>query len=163
MMFRVGCGQDVHPFGTDPQKPLMIGGVVFAGMPGFVGNSDGDVVLHALCDAIEQAIGGDSFALYADQLCLEKGVTDSAAYVDVALQHMRHAGWELNNIGVSLECQVPRIMPHVEHMRERISSLTGLGSDAIGITATSGEGLSDVARGAGVAAHVIVSVITADL
>ncbi len=54
-------------------------------------------------------------------------------------------------------------MPHVEHMRERISSLTGLGSDAIGITATSGEGLSDVARGAGVAAHVIVSVITADL
>lgn len=159
MDFRVGFGQDVHPFGTDERKPLLIGGVVYEGMPGFEGNSDGDVVLHALCDAIEQAIGGNSFALYADHLCAQQGVTDSAAYVDVALQHMRDAGWELNNIGVSVECATPRIMPHVEIMREKITILTGLAGDAIGINATSGDQLSDVARGAGVAAHVIVSVV----
>lgn len=159
MMFRVGMGHDSHPFGDDPHKPLMIGGVTFADMPGFAGNSDGDVVLHALCDAMEQAIGGNSFALYADRLCLDEGVTDSAAYLAVARTHLRDAGWTLNNIGISLECATPRIMPRVEDIRARIAALTGVAPGAIGITATSGDGLSDVARGAGVAAHVIVSVV----
>lgn len=161
MTFRVGFGQDSHPFGDDPHKPLMLGGVPIAGTPGFVGNSDGDVVLHALCDAIEQAIGGNSFALYADTMCARDGITDSAAYVSVALAHMRAAGWEINNVGVSVEGSTPRVMPHVDAIRRRLCELIGCAPDAVGINATSGERLSDYGRGEGMMAHVIVSVVRA--
>ena len=159
MDFRVGFGQDSHPFGTDTHKPLVIGGVTVADAAGFAGNSDGDVVLHALCDAIEQAIGGNSFALYADRMCGEDGITDSAAYLAVAMTHLQDAGWRLNNIGVSVECHTPRIMPLADQMRHILATMTGLAPDAIGINATSCDRLSDLARGAGVAAHVIVSIV----
>ena len=160
-MFRIGFGQDAHPFTDDKEKKLMIGGVCVLDHKAFSGNSDGDVVLHALCDAIEQAIGGNSFALYADDMC-QHGVTDSVEYVNVAMRHLANAGYKINNIGVTIECKTPKIMPIVEKMRDRIAQIIQIDHGAIGINATSGDGLSDVARGSGVAAHVVVSVIRKD-
>ena len=158
-MFRVGFGQDVHPFTEDVTKKMLLGGIVVDDHWGFEGNSDGDVVLHALCDAIEQAIGNDSFARYADVMCKEEGITDSSAYVAVAIQHMYEAGYIINNIGISIECKTPRIMPYADRMKKRIATLVNCKSDQIGINATSGERLSRVACGEGVHAHVVVSLI----
>lgn len=158
-MFRVGFGQDSHPFTEDVTKSLMLGGIVIENHWGFKGNSDGDVVLHALCDAIEQSIGSDSFARYADVMCKEQGITDSAQYVVVALQHLEEAGFALNNVGVSIECKTPKIMPHVDRMKERIAEILGVERSLIGINATSGDRLSAVACGGGVTAHVVVSVV----
>lgn len=159
MEFRIGFGQDTHPFTDDRSKRLMIGGIVFEGHVGFAGNSDGDVVLHALCDAIEQSIGNDSFARYADHMCAEQGITDSAAYVAVAMSNLAASGFELNNVGVSIECKTPRIMQCVDHMKIRLAQILEIDKKLIGINATSGDHLSEVARGEGVSAHVVVSVI----
>ena len=65
-MFRVGLGQDSHRFSADPGRALVLAGVRIAGAPGLDGNSDADVVLHALCRALEQALGEDAFSRYAD-------------------------------------------------------------------------------------------------
>lgn len=119
-------------------------------------------MLHALCDAIEQSIGSDSFARYADVMCKENGITDSAKYVKVALQHLREAGYTLNNVGVSIECKTPKIMPHVDRIKERIAEILGIEKSLIGINAMSGDCLSDVARGDGVRAHVVVSITRKD-
>ena len=158
-MFRIGFGQDSHPFTEDVTKNLVLGGIVIDGHWGFKGNSDGDVVLHSLCDAIEQSIGNDSFARYADIMCKEEGITDSVKYVEVALQNLAEAGYRLNNIGVSIECKTPKIMPHAGRMRDRLAEILGVERSLIGINATSGDRLSAVACGGGVSAHVIVSVI----
>ncbi len=157
-MFRIGFGQDSHPFTDDKEKKLTIGGICVLEHKAFAGNSDGDVVLHALCDAIEQAIGGNSFAQYADDMC-QNGVTDSAEYVNVAMRHLAISGYEINNIGVTIECKTPKVMPIVEKMRDRIAQIVHVDPGVIGINATSGDGLSDVAKGLGVASHVVVSII----
>lgn len=158
-MFRVGFGQDAHPFTDDVTKNLVLGGIIITDHWGFEGNSDGDVVLHALCDAIEQSIGNDSFARYADPMCKEKGITDSAEYVKVALAHLDDVGYMINNVGISVECKTPKIIPHADRMKERISDLLGVAITRIGINATSGDRLTNVACGEGVSAHVIVSVV----
>ncbi len=67
-MFRVGLGQDSHKFSQDLSKKL-IGGVEIAGEKGLEANSDGDVAIHALCDALEQAAGNGPFSIYADEMC----------------------------------------------------------------------------------------------
>lgn len=158
-MFRVGFGQDAHPFTDDVTKNLVLGGIVIDDHWAFEGNSDGDVVLHALCDAIEQSIGNDSFARYADVMCKEQGITDSVEYVKVALEHLADAGYTINNVGISVECKTPKIMPHADRMKDRIAEILGIDRSLIGINATSGDRLTQVACGEGAGAHVIVSVV----
>lgn len=158
-MIRVGLGQDSHPFEPDGSaKPLILGGVLFPGHPGLRANSDGDVVLHALFNALSQAIGGRSLGVYADPLCA-RGVTDSKAYLQVALDMVSRAGYTIGNVGVSIEAYRPRIEPMAEQMKESIAGLLGISADQVGITATSGEGLTAFGRGEGVQAFVIVSLI----
>lgn len=147
---RVGFGTDSHRF-TDgvASKKLMLGGVEFPGMPGLEANSDGDVVLHALFNALSQALGEKSIGHYADPLCAA-GVSDSAAYIGVIMKIMEGRGYGIGNIGVMIEGSRPRIAGNEERMKERIGAITGTGPERIGITATTGEGLTDFGRGLGV-------------
>ena len=147
---RVGFGTDSHRFagGSEPKK-LILGGVEFTGAPGLEANSDGDVVLHALFNAISQALGERSIGHYADPLCAG-GVSDSAAYIGVIMKIMEERGYEVGNIGVMIEGSRPRIAGNEERMKNRIGELTGTGPDRVGITATTGEGLTDFGRGLGV-------------
>jgi 2-C-methyl-D-erythritol 2,4-cyclodiphosphate synthase len=153
----VGLGQDSHAFEPDgSQKPLVLGGVVFPGAPGLQANSDGDVVLHAIFNALSSAIGKRSLGIYADPIC-ERGVKDSSAYLAVALDMVREAGYTVGNVSVSIEARRPRIEPRAEEMQQHIADLLGVSTDRVGLTATSGEGLTAFGRGEGIQVFVIAS------
>lgn len=156
-MIRVGLGQDSHAFEPDgSDKPLILGGVVFTGAPGLKANSDGDVVLHAVFNALSSAIGKRSLGIYADPIC-ERGVTDSSVYLGVALDMVREAGYTVNNVSISIEARRPRIEPRAEEMQKRVAALLKMDTDRVGVTATSGEGLTAFGRGEGIQVFVIAS------
>lgn len=154
--FRVGIGQDSHKFSSDPNKKLFLGGIEIAEAQGLEANSDGDVVIHALCNALEQALGNDSFSTYADPMC-QKGITDSKEYLRVALEHVRDKKYKINNIGISVEAKKPKILPVSNKIRKFLSEIMKIEEDAIGINATSGEELTAFGKGEGVQAFAIVS------
>ncbi len=149
-------GQDSHRFDLDnASKLLVLGGVPFPGEPPLLGNSDADVVLHAITNAISGLTGVNILGKISDDLCLKQGISDSRVYLQVALQHLaRH---RLTHVSISLECQRPKITPKIPLMRDSIAELLGLSAENIGITATSGEGLTDFGRGLGIQALVIIS------
>lgn len=155
-MFRVGFGQDSHRFSRDPERKLVLGGVVVANESGLDGNSDADVILHALCRALEQAIGRDSFSQYADEMS-GRGVHDSRAYVEVARSHVEAAGYRVNNVGLSIEALRPKIDPLRDAIKKSVADLLGIGEDAVGVNATSGEKMTPFGQGEGIQAFAIVS------
>lgn len=146
---RVGLGQDSHPFEEKGGKPLVLGGVAFEGERGFKGNSDADVVLHALCNALCSAVGEASIATYSDAMC-ERGIIDSKEYVKVALEKVKAKGFTPVNVSFAIECSIPKIEPRREEMKKSIAGIMGVGADEVGVTATSGEGLTAFGRGEGV-------------
>ena len=159
-MIRVGLGQDSHAFEQEgSRKPLVLGGVIFPCHPGLLANSDGDVVLHALFNALSQAVGKRSLGVYADPMCAG-GITYSSAYLAVALDMVRQAGYTISNVGVSIEARRPRIEPMAAQMKATIAGLLGLAEDQVGLTATSGEGLTAFGRGEGIQVFVIVSLVS---
>lgn len=157
--FRVGLGQDSHRFSQDPERPLVLGGVVVQGARGLDGNSDADVVLHALCRALEQAIGNDGFSRYADDMS-RNGVNDSREYVKVARANVERAGYVVNNVGLTIEAHTPRIDPLRDAMKTSIATLLGIAAGDVGINASTGEALTAFGRGEGIQAFAIVSLVT---
>lgn len=157
-MFRVGFGQDSHRFSNNLDKKLVLGGVKVFGAKGLEGNSDADVVLHALCNALEQAIGGNSLSTYSDQMC-KNGIVDSAEYLKVAVRHIKEAGYIVNNAGISIEAKTPKIADISDSMREALKNILEIKNEDIGINATSGEGLTAFGRGEGIQCFAIVSLI----
>lgn len=158
-MIRVGLGQDSHAFEPEGStKPLILGGVVFPGHPGLLANSDGDVVLHALFNALSQAIGKRSLGIYADPIC-QQGIKDSREYLKVALDMVHEAGYTINNVGVSIEARRPKIEPMAEEMKRSIAGLLAVAEDQVGITATSGEGLTAFGQGEGIQVFAITSLL----
>ncbi|PID52588.1 MAG: 2-C-methyl-D-erythritol 2,4-cyclodiphosphate synthase [Candidatus Moraniibacteriota bacterium] len=154
-MIRVGIGQDSHPFTTE-EKICVLGGIEIEDVPGFVGNSDGDVIVHALCAAIEQALGRKNFSTYSDVMCKE-GITDSKEYLKVAVKHMKEMECTVNNVGISVECKMPKILPIEEKIKKTLAPILETDIANIGINATTGEGMTAFGRGEGVQAFVIIS------
>jgi len=142
-------GQDSHRFSLDESKKLILGGVEIIGERGVEGNSDGDVIIHALCNALEQAIGGDSFSVYADPM-YQKGIMDSREYLKTALQHVQEKGYAINNLGISIEAKTPKILPIAGEIRKSLAQVLQIEEEKIGINATSGEGLTAFGRGEGI-------------
>ena len=158
MPTRTGLGQDSHRFETAPSgKPLRIGGVVFEGEAALEGNSDADVLLHALVNALSGLHGVVVLGPVTDALC-EAGTTDSATYVKEALKPL--GATRLSHVSCSLECARPKIGPRIEAVRESLAGLLGLRPDQVALTAHSGEGLTAFGRGEGVMATVIVTAET---
>ncbi len=158
MNFKVGIGQDSHPFVKDGDKKCVLGGVKIDNVPGFVGNSDGDVIIHALCAGIEQALGRKNFSTYSDNMCKE-GITDSKEYLKVAVSHMKEKSYTINNIGISVECKTPKILPIEDEIKQNLAPILETQIENIGINATTGESMTAFGRGEGVQAFVIVSLI----
>ena len=157
MKVKTGLGIDSHRFvvgATD--KALVLGGLEFEDAPALDGNSDADVILHALTDAISAVTGRAVIGAVADSMCAD-GVTDSREYLKVALTNL--GAWQLSHVSIALECKRPRIDPKVSALRTSIAQLLGIDFGDISITATSGEGLSDVGRGFGIHASVVVTAI----
>lgn len=153
--FLVGLGQDSHRF-SDKEKKLVLGGHILPDEQGLEANSDGDVILHALFNAVSQALGKRSLGHYADPLC-GKGITDSKEYMKIILGIMEKEKYKINNIGIMLECKRPKIDIHADKIIEAMGRLLNIKKEQIGITATSGEGLTEFGQGKGMQCFAIVS------
>lgn len=152
---RVGIGLDSHRF-TDKPKQLVLGSVVIPDENGLEANSDGDVILHSLFNALSSAVGGKSLGFYADPLC-KKGIKNSAVYLKIALEMVKEKGFKINNIGIMIEGKRPRLEKYEELIKEKVGGLCGIGSSKIGLSATSGEELTAFGKGEGIQVFSIVS------
>ena len=123
MKVKTGLGLDSHRFiEGDSDKPLILGGVIFDDAPALSGNSDADVILHAVTDAISGVTGVTVIGAVADQLCRD-GITDSKAYLAVALESL--GDWRLTHVSIVLECLRPKIDPKVPELRASVADLLG--------------------------------------
>lgn len=153
---RTGIGQDSHRFlPSDSTKLCIIGGVIFEQVPGFNANSDGDVVFHAICNAISSLTGILILGDIADDLCLKDGITDSEVYLSEAMKTLGNQ--KITHVAVTLEAKKPKFKDRLLEMRSSIARVMNLNVSQVGITATTGEGLTDFGCGDGVQAFAIVT------
>lgn len=137
------------------EKKLVLGGVVIQGCPGLLGNSDADVVLHALTNAVSGLSCVNILGKIADDLCLKEGITDSRVYLKKALDTLKD--YKIIHASLSIEALRPKLAPHIDSMRESIAALLGLGVHSVGITATTGEGLTEFGQGKGIFCTAILT------
>ncbi|MGQ0586810.1 MAG: 2-C-methyl-D-erythritol 2,4-cyclodiphosphate synthase [Gammaproteobacteria bacterium] len=155
-VFRVGHGFDVHRL--EKGDGVTLGGVRIACPYRVVAHSDGDVLIHALCDALLGAAGlGDIGRHFPDTDAKYQGA-DSRALLREVARKLGEAGWKPVNADLTLIAEAPRIAPHVEAMRERLAADLGLGRDAVNVKATTTEGLGFTGRKEGIAAQAAVLV-----
>lgn len=156
MKFRTGIGQDSHRFlSPESTKPCIMAGLIFEDVPGFNANSDGDVVFHSICNAISSLTGTLILGAIADDLCLKDGITDSEIYLREAVKTLGHQ--KIVHVAISIEAKRPKFKNRISEMRENIARVMGLDASQIGLTATTGEGLTDFGCGEGVQAFAIVT------
>jgi 2-C-methyl-D-erythritol 2,4-cyclodiphosphate synthase len=150
MPMRVGQGFDVHAFGQGDH--VILGGVRIAHARGVVAHSDGDVVIHALCDALLGAMGdGDIGRHFPDSDPRYRGA-DSRVFLRVVAERMRAAGLQLINADVTVLAEAPRIAAHCAAMAANLSADLGAAARAVNIKATTTERLGFIGRGEGLAA-----------
>ena len=155
-IIRTGIGQDSHRFlPADTSKPCVIAGIVFEGVPGFNANSDGDLVFHSICNAITSLTGVLILGDIADELCLKHGITDSEIYLKEALKTLKNQ--RITHVAITIEAKRPKFKLLLLAMRQNIARVLNLDLSQVGITATSGEGLTDFGCGDGAQSFAIVT------
>ena len=151
---RIGSGFDVHAFG--PGDHVMLGGVRVPHDRGVVAHSDGDVALHALCDALLGAAGlGDIGQHFKDTDPRWKGA-DSRSFVASIVGMLRERGLRVANADLTVLAQAPKVGPYREAMRREIAQLLGVDAARVNIKATTTEGLGFLGRTEGIAAQALV-------
>ena len=153
---KAAIGQDSHrfDFGDTSGKPLVMAGVVFEGEAPFESNSDGDVILHAVTRAVSGITAVDVIGTQTKGW-IREGILDSKFYLQEALKDL---DGEVILLSVSIECQRPRVTPHIPAMRRNLAELLHTDEKNIGITANSGEELTDFGRGLGVNVFAVITV-----
>jgi len=153
MNLRIGHGFDVHAFGEGDH--VMLGGVRVPHARGVLAHSDGDVVIHALCDAILGALAmGDIGKHFPPSDPRWKGA-DSRMFLRHCASLARERGWRLGNADVTVVCERPKVGPHADAMRANLAEDLDVAVDAISIKATTTETLGFTGRGEGIAAHAV--------
>ena len=151
---RIGQGFDVHAFG--PGNHVVLGGVTIAHAQGLVAHSDGDVVIHALCDAILGALAlGDIGRHFPPSDERWKNVSSRHFLLQCA-GLMIENGWVLANADITVVCEAPKIGPHADAMRENLSADLGCAKSEINVKATTTEKLGFCGREEGIAAMAVV-------
>ena len=145
---RTGNGYDVHALAMG--LPLWLGGVRIEDSPiGCVAHSDGDVVLHALCDALLGCLAlGDIGKHFPDTSDEWKGI-DSKILLARVVEMIHGRGWQVGNVDITIALQRPKLAPHIAAMREAIAPILGVDLDAVSVKATTTEHLGFVGRGEG--------------
>jgi 2-C-methyl-D-erythritol 2,4-cyclodiphosphate synthase len=155
-LIKTALGQDSHRFETkNLSKPLILGGVQIPNETGLEGNSDADVVLHALTNAVSGITTVNILGKKADELCLEKGIKDSKIYLQKSLEYLN--GYKITHISFSVEALKPKLAGYIDKIRENIANLLGISLDCVAMTATTGEGLTDFGKGLGIQVFVIIT------
>ena len=154
MDFRIGQGYDVHALAEG--LPMWLGGVRIPSPTGFVAHSDGDVAIHALCDALLGALAlGDIGHLFPDTDDRWKGV-DSKELLAAVLARPEFAGWQVVNADITIALQAPKLAPHIAQMRRTLAGVMGIGEDRVSVKATTTERLGFVGRREGCEVWAIV-------
>jgi 2-C-methyl-D-erythritol 2,4-cyclodiphosphate synthase len=159
-MVTCAIGQDSHRFEDESTlKPLMLAGIRIDGCPGLAGNSDADVVLHALTNAVSGITGVNILGAVSDELCLKQKITDSRVYLRVALDSLGNR--RVAHVSIAIEAARPHLAMHIPKMKESVSALLACPIHEVGITATTGEGLTAFGRGEGISVFAIITAETA--
>ena len=159
MNIRIGTGFDVHAFGEGDH--LMLGGVRVPHARGVLAHSDGDVVLHALCDAMLGALAlGDIGRHFPPSEERWKGA-DSRAFVRHCDGLLRARGWRVGNCDITVICERPKVGPHAQAMRETIAADLGIAVEDVSVKATTTEALGFTGRGEGIAAQAACLLVRA--
>ncbi|MBU3671329.1 MAG: 2-C-methyl-D-erythritol 2,4-cyclodiphosphate synthase [Sinobacteraceae bacterium] len=160
-MIRVGSGIDVHAFADGDH--VMLGGVRLPHTQGVRAHSDGDVLLHALCDALLGAAGlGDIGQHFPDNDPQWRGAA-SGQFVTHAISLLAARGWQLVNADLTLLCEAPRIAAQREVIRASVAGLLGIAVEAVNLKATTTERLGFAGRGEGLAAMATVLIESASV
>ena len=153
-MFRIGHGYDVHKF-TDEKQNIIIGGIEIPYEMGLEAHSDGDVLIHALCDAILGALAlGDIGRHFPDTDDAYKG-KDSKYFLQEIKSMLDDKGLTIGNIDCTIIAQAPKMLPHIEAMKNCLASVLKINIDQINIKATTTEKLGFVGRKEGIATHAV--------
>ena len=155
--YRVGTGFDAHAF--EDGVPLVLGGVPIEHPRGLAGHSDGDVLAHALTDAVLGAAGlEDIGALFPSG---DPGLAgaDSVELLAQAWERVCATGWQLANADVVLIGEEPRLAPHRQEMRQRLAKALGADAELVAVRATTTDGLGFAGRGEGLAAQAVALLV----
>jgi 2-C-methyl-D-erythritol 2,4-cyclodiphosphate synthase len=151
---RIGTGYDVHRFG--PGNAVRLGGVTVPHDRGVVAHSDGDVLLHALMDALLGAAALGDIGRHFPPGDARFAGADSRALLREVVRLVAAAGWRVANCDLTLVAEAPRIGPHREAIIANIAADLGIPSDCVNVKATTSEGLGALGRGEGLAAQAAV-------
>ena len=156
---RIGQGYDVHAFGDGDH--VFLGGVRVAHDRGVVAHSDGDVVIHALCDAMLGALALGDIGQHFPPGDARWKDADSRAFLRHCNGLVGERGWRVGNADITVVCELPKVGPHALAMRELLAQELGLPVDAVSVKATTSEKLGFTGRGEGIAATAVCLLVAA--
>ncbi len=160
MDFRIGHGYDVHRLAEagegGERLVLRLGGVTVPHTKGCVAHSDGDAVIHALCDALLGAAAMGDIGVHFPDTSEEFRGIDSRELLRRTVALVREEGWEVGNVDCTVMLQAPRLRPHIDEMRRELAGALGIGVERVSVKATTTERLGFTGREEGVAAEAIV-------
>ena len=153
-MIRIGHGFDVHKFGG--QGPITIAGVKIPYYRGLIAHSDGDVALHALCDAILGALALGDIGRHFPDNDPKYADIDSRKLLENVFEHVKNRGYVIGNIDLTIVAEAPKMAAFIDDMRLQIAALLETQSHNINVKATTTEKLGCIGRGEGIASHAVV-------
>jgi 2-C-methyl-D-erythritol 2,4-cyclodiphosphate synthase len=138
-------------------KPCVIAGLIFDDAPGLSADSDGDVVFHSICNAITSLCGVPILDGIASDLCLKDGITDSQVYLERAMEALSRQ--KVEHVSLTIEGKRPLMRKRIEQMRGKIAQVMKIRIDQVGLTVTSGEGLTDFGCGDGLQSLCVLTTV----
>ena len=151
---RIGHGYDVHRFGEGDS--IVLGGVSIPFDRGLEAHSDGDVLVHAVCDALLGAIAAGDIGRHFPDTDAANADIDSRVLLRRVLELVKGAGWQLGNLDVTVIAQAPKMAPHIDAMCDNLAADLDAERAAVNVKATTTEGLGFAGRAEGIAVHAVV-------
>lgn len=150
---RIGHGYDAHRF--EKGKQLVLGGVKIESEYGLLAHSDGDVLIHALIDALFGAAGMRDIGYHFPDSDMKYKNADSAVLLEETMREIRAAGFDIEYADMTVIAQIPKLSPYIEEMRKRLAEVMGVSSMLINIKATTEEKMGFTGAKEGMAAHAV--------
>ncbi len=158
--FRIGHGYDVHRFGDGDQ--IRLAGVSIPHSRGFIAHSDGDVLIHALCDALLGAIAAGDIGQHFPDTDEQYKNIDSRILLQHVIDSVRAEHYVVANVDITVIAQSPKLAPYKQQMRQQLATLLGIDTGQINIKATTTENLGFTGREEGIAVHAVVMIYAWD-
>lgn len=151
--FRIGHGYDVHALADG--LPLVLGGIEIPHTKGFVAHSDGDVAIHAVCDALLGAAALGDIGLHFPDTSVDFAGIDSKILLRRVAELLREKGYEIGNVDCTIRAQQPRLRPHIDAMRRAMAGAMGVDDDRVSVKATTTEHLGFEGREEGISVSAV--------